>query len=211
MYNSVSKLGKAITVQRQSFLSKKSVVLPIGITLTSGRIHEITGLSADGFALCVINKTHGPIMWLGRKRDVCSVCPLAAQTYFDPARLVITECASRKEILWAGEQALRSKGTNCVIIQLTQGPNLNESRRLQLAAEYGSALGLIIIEKFAQSSACETRWDCNPVLSKCTTNDMIWEWKLTKNKSGKPGKWCVTWKERVHATGYVTVVSAASP
>ena len=210
MKNSAAKLDGFVAVQRPISLSQNSPALPMGITLTRGRTHEIMGGSADGFVACVISQTWGPLIWVGRRRDVYSVCPLAAQKYFNPARLVTTECGTRKEILWAGEQALRSKGADCVVIQLTQGPNLRESRRLQLAAEHGRTLGLILIEKSAQSSACETRWQCNPVPSSAAANDRVWEWELLKNKGGKPGIWRVNWKEQAHATGHVSVVSAAS-
>lgn len=210
MRNSAQKLDRFSAVRRPISLSQNSVHLPLGVSLSRGRIHEITGLSADGFAASVISQTFGPIMWVGRKRDVYSVCPLAAQSYFDPSRLVTTECTSRKEILWAGEQALRSKGTDCVVIQLGQGPSLTESRRLQLAAEEGRTLGLALIEKSAQSSACETRWHCSPVPADQVANDTMWEWSLIKNKSGMPGVWRVIWKEHSHATGHVVVVSATS-
>jgi protein ImuA len=182
----------------------------MGVSLAHGRIHEVTGVSVDGFAASVISLTDGPLIWVGRKRDVYSVCPLAAQSYFDPARLVMTECTTRKEILWAAEQALRSKGTDCVVMQLCQGPNLNESRRLQLAAEAGQTLGLILIEKTAHSSACETRWRCTPVASEHVANDTMWTWELIKNKSGIPGVWHVRWKEDAHATGHVVVVPSAA-
>lgn len=211
MQNPAYNLGGFTPARQATSLSQNFVHLPMGVSLARGRIHEITGLSVDGFAASVISQTHGPLIWVGRKRDVYSVCPLAAQSYFNPARLVTTECTTRKEILWAGEQALRSKGANCVVMQLCQGPNLRESRRLQLAAEEGQTLGLILIEKTAQSSACETRWQCNPIASEHVANDTMWEWALIKNKSGIPGVWRVSWKEDAHATGHVVVVPAASP
>lgn len=184
-----------------------------------GRVHEVTGLAADGFVASVLSHMSGSAVWVGRAKDVHSVCPLAVAHYFDPGRLVITECISRQEILWVGEQALRSKGVDCVVIQLAQGPNLRESRRLQLAAEEGYSLGLVIIEKCAQSSAAQTRWQCDPHISDgAAANDHGWIWRLTKNKSGQLGTWQVQWKRPGtisgkggnYAAGYVHMVSPAS-
>jgi hypothetical protein len=41
-------------------------------------------------------------------------------------------------------------------------------------------------------------------------NDRGWIWSLTKNKSGKLGRWQAGWKGGGHATGHVHMVSAAS-
>lgn len=208
MPNSAHKLDRFKAVQRQASLSQNSVRLPIGVTLERGRVHEITGTSADGFAATVISKTTGPVIWIGRSRDVYSVYPPALSTFFDPTRLITTECISRNEVLWAAEQAMRSKGSDVVVVQLKQGPNLKESRRLQLAAEQGRTLGLILIEKSAQSSASQTRWRCNPVNGN-SANDNGWVWEMTKNKNGKAGQWRVVWRENGYAACDVDMVSSA--
>lgn len=185
------------------------------IQLAKGRIHEVQGISADGFVASVIAATSGAAVWIGRQRDVYSLSPHALRTFFDPARLILTECLSRKEILWAAEQSLRTKGFECVIIQLGAGPNLQESRRLQLAAEEGQAIGLVIIEKGASSSAAQTRWHCSPFKNDVlAANDHTWRWECTKNKSGPCKTWNVRWriglnggKEGDLETGYVDMVS----
>ena len=124
--------------------------------------------------------------------------------FFDPARLITCGCISRKEILWSTEQALRSRGAGFVVAELRQGPNLHESRRLQLAAEAGRTVGLILIERGAQSSASQTRWHCEPA------KEEQWRWQLIKNKAGRLGTWTVEWKERGHEKGYVHMVSASA-
>lgn len=194
---------------------RRYVRLTDDIQLAKGRIHEVQGISADGFVASVIASTSGAAVWIGRQLDVYSLSPHALRTFFDPARLILTECLSRKEILWAAEQSLRTKGFECVIIQLGAGPNLQESRRLQLAAEEGQAIGLVIIEKGASSSAAQTRWHCRPFMSD-TIAANAWTWECTKNKSGACRAWNVRWrtssglsggKEAGLETGYVDMVS----
>ena len=209
MQNSASRPDRFKAVRQPVSLSQNSVRLPIGVTLERVRVHEVTGLSADSFAAAVIFETVGPVVWIGRSRDVYSVYPPAISTFFDPKRLITTECLSRKEVLWAAEQALRSKGSDGVIVQLRQGPNLKASRRLQLAAELGCTLGLILIDKCAQSSAAQTRWRCDPVSSK-SAKDNGWVWAMTKNKGGKTGRWQVRWTESGYAACDVDMVSPAS-
>ncbi|NNE57772.1 MAG: hypothetical protein HKN36_06655 [Hellea sp.] len=187
----------------------RNIPLFPGMTLARSRVHEVMGRAADGFILSVLAAGSGPIIWTGRQGRIASLCPLAMNGFFDPARLVTTACISRKEILWATEQALRSRGTDMVVAELTQGPSLRESRRLQLAAEAGRTLGLILIERGAQSSAAQTRWHCEPA-SNPNNEGGLWHWQLLKNKAGQRGSWQVKWKERGSETGYVHMVSASS-
>ena len=195
-----------------------ATAIPIfpGVSIARSRVHEVTGRAADGFVLSVIGsaqntKEAGNIIWTGRQGRIASLCPLAMTRFFDPARLITCGCISRKEILWSAEQALRSKGAGIVVIELTRGPNLRESRRFQLAAEAGGTLGLILIERGAQSSAAQTRWLCEP-------DNGMWRWELMKNKAGQRGSWHVKWQEvewkeqqdDPAKTGYVHMVSATS-
>jgi len=189
------------------------------ISLACGRVHECLGDAADSFAVVLAARTRGAVIWIGRGRDVGSLAPMALTGFFDPARLILTECASRSEILWATEQALRAGGAGLVVSQMGLGPNLRESRRLQLAAEQGGALGLVLIGRRAQSSAAQTRWHCT---AQMTLGDPVpgkgkgqgaapWIWELTKNKSGPVGRWAAHWRQmkgESDAPGHVHLVAA---
>lgn len=157
--------------------------------LSKGRVHEVTGDSADMFAIVAASKLPGPVIWIGLSRDVESLAPTALQDFIDPARLILAEGISRSEVLWAAEQALRVSCVPCVVIELSGGPNLRESRRLQIAAEEGGGIGLILIHGRAYTSACETRWQCQ------ASNKGVnaWVWSLTKNRQGELGRWRVKW------------------
>ncbi len=199
----------------QSILSKEPIRLTDGLFLQRKRIHEVTGSASDSFAVTIAAKTTGPIVWIGRDRDVNTLTPTAIKSFVDPTRIVLTEGMNRKEVLWAAEQALRSKGAALTILQLSLGPDLKESRRLQLAAEQGRGVGLILIDKCAQNSAAQTRWACSPVFSTDhIANDQHfsrqWLWEITKNKSGPVGRYIVKWKGGINETYNVDMVSTTA-
>ena len=216
------KSALPLAVRKQIGLAKNNVALSDGVQLVASRVHEVTGVSADGFIATILGRTQGHIVWIGRARDIRSICPQAAQSFFCPSRLISVEALSRKEILWATEQALSSRGASVVVAELGRGPDLMESRRLQISAEKGKTLGLIRIGKTAQSSAAQTRWNCCAVLpSDVVTPDMvandhavsgdhIWKWEMTKNKNGQTGCWTVGWRRHANDSGHVDMVPAAS-
>ena len=211
------KSALPLAVRKQIGLAKNNVALSDGVQLVASRVHEVTGVSADGFIATILGRTQGHIVWIGRARDIRSICPQAAQRFFCPSRLISVEALSRKEILWATEQALSSRGASVVVTELGRGPDLMESRRLQISAEKGKTLGLIRIGKTAQSSAAQTRWACHSVLpSDVAANDYqavpdhIWKWEMTKNKNGQTGCWTVGWRRHANDSGHVDMVPAAS-
>jgi len=159
------------------------------VRLAKGRVHEVMGDSADMFAILTASRLTGPIIWVGLSRDIGSLAPTALQDYIDLARVIFTEGISRSEVLWAAEQALRARCASCVIVELSAGPNLRESRRLQVAAQDGGGVGIILIHGRAQTSACETRWHCAANKS----GENTWVWSLTKNRRGELGAWRVNW------------------
>lgn len=200
---------------QKPILNTEPIWLTDELSLQRARIHEVMGQASDSFAVMMAFKLKGPIVWIGRGHDVGSITPTALKNFIDPARIVLTEGTSRKEVLWAGEQALRSKGAALTIIELHIGPDLRESRRLQLAAEEGKGVGLILIRRRAQSSASQTRWICEPQLG---SDEVVhntpmpgpWVWEMTKNKSGPVGRWSVKWREGKDATHNVHMVSATA-
>jgi cell division inhibitor SulA/protein ImuA len=86
----------------------------------------LAGLSRRGLRLAWIAPPHLPY------------APALAAAGIDTARLIIVRAASRKETLWATEQALASNACGAVLAWL-KGTNYAELRRLQIAAEGGRA------------------------------------------------------------------------
>lgn len=184
--------------------ARVGIRLAPGLELARGRVHEVLGDSADVFALIIAGAAGGPVFWTGTSRDAGSLAPTGIQDFLDPARLVLAIGLNRAEILWAAEQALRARSAACVVIELQDGPDLRESRRLQVAAEEGGAIGLILVRGRASTSAAETRWQCSAAAGGG------WVWTSTKHKRGRPGAWRVSWKGRHHAPDLVPLAATAS-
>jgi cell division inhibitor SulA/protein ImuA len=86
----------------------------------------LAGLSRRGLRLAWIAPPHLPY------------APALAAAGIDIARLVIVRTTSRKETLWAAEQALASNACGAVLAWLREA-KYTELRRLQIAAEGGRA------------------------------------------------------------------------
>ena len=175
-------------------LSSARVALPavrIGSidAFVRARVHEATGPAALSLALCLGASVNSTVFFAGHGRSVSPLRAGGVAHFFDPARLVRLDTGSRDETLWAGEEALRCKGAGLVTLFMNTGPDLFESRRLQIAAQAGGGIGLIIIGRRAQSSAAQTRWHC----THDSSTPGAWLWDLTKNKSGRQGLWSVRW------------------
>ncbi len=180
------------------------ISLGTGLALARGRVHEAVGDSADMFALAAASATKGPVLWIGPTRDVGSLAPSGLQAFVDPARLILVTAGDRGETLWAGETALRARAAPCAILEMRDGPDLTESRRLQIAAETSGGVGIILIHRRVQTSAAETRWSCNASAAGG------WTWICTKSKRGRPSVWQANWRGGTHAPDLVALAASAS-
>lgn len=173
-------------------VSIKPIVVGSINLFARGRVHEAMGPSCVSLALCLGAACASTIFWTGQPRTSCALRAFGISRFFDPKRLIRLETASRRETLWAGEEALRCKGAGLVVLQMETGPDLFESHRLQIAAQAGGGIGLVLIGRRAQSSATQTRWHCTPHISH-DDHSSGWLWDLTKNKSGHHELWSVRW------------------
>ena len=190
----------------QTAASMRHGALDLGpaIHLAKGRVHEVLGDAADMFAILAASQMKGPVFWIGSKREIDTLSPIALQDFLDPTRLILIAGVSRTEILWATEQALRACGSACVLAAPGRGPDLRESRRLQIAAEESGAIGVMPVQGKAVTSAAETRWLCE------AAGDRAWNWTCTKNRRGNGGAWRVTWEEDGHAPGAIHLAAATA-
>lgn len=183
-----------------------SVELCDGLELRMRRVHEVTGPAADMFAVLSAAKRSADIVWIGLGRDMSTLCPLGLERFLSVESLIIVEAVSRGEILWAADQVLRAGGGFTVIIDMPDALSLKESRRLQLAAEQGGGLGLLILRGPAGSSAAQTRWRCAPLSS----DDAAWRWQCVKGKNGEAGVWQVQYREGQNAEDTLHLAATAS-
>ena len=169
-----------------------------------GRVHEAGGPGAPAFAAIACGVRGGDALWLveGWVRD--RIAPTGLAAYCDPSRLLVAEAAGPADLLAMTEEALRSGAVKTVVAEVTRPLDLKAGRRLQLAAETGGALGLMLIPEGAGSNAAETRWHCAPQFHDRDSTRM--RWSLNKNKSGTIGAWTVRWDAETHR---IAVVSKA--
>lgn len=69
--------------------------------------------------------------------------PAAAALGIDPSRFLVIHVHNSAEALWAFEQTLRSKAIAASIVTLARVPQ-SAARRLQLSAEAGGGIGLLL-------------------------------------------------------------------
>ena len=107
-------------------------------------------------------------------------------------RLHVIRPVGETDLLWCVEEALRSDPVSLVIAEPEKPMSLTAGRRLQLAAEAGRTIGLMLIRQEAGSNATETRWNCKPVAS-TVADSTLHQWDLNKNKKGTIRSWVLNW------------------
>jgi len=202
-----------------------------GGALRAGCIHEWFAAGGDADQRCTRRRWSPPLavmltiatsvaaapdnagklcVWIGRR---CWPHPVAAARA-SPAllhRSLFVSPGCIDDRLWTVDLALRSSAAALVAADAA-GLSLNDTRRLQLAAEAGGSLGLLVRPPWErrESSAARTRWLVSPALS--SDSDQRWTVELLRCKGVQPAsrearQWCV---RRCHATGDVGVVPDAS-
>ena len=169
-------------------------VLPGG-GLLKDAVHECLGSGAAVWAILLAARLEGPVLWcLNDTRCEDPYGPGLAALGLDPSRLTLARCRNPKEMLWVMEEGLRSSAPATVIAEPEADIGLIESRRLQLAAEAGGTLGLILPTEGGAGrlvpSAVTSRWQVDPqpgggwhvVLHRCRGAAIAGnEWKVRRD------------------------------
>jgi protein ImuA len=184
--------------------------LPGGGLARAG-LHEVLSAEAGaaaGFAALLLGRAsagaagakggqNGPVLWIGPDPDAW---PPGLMRYgLSPADLVMVRASRPADGLWAMEEALRCPAVAGALLALTD-IDLTAARRLQLAAEAGGALGLLLRPDTAEPgpSAALTRWrvDALPGLggNAHALGDPRWRLDLLRCRGGQPQGWTVTWR-----------------
>ena len=199
--------------------------------LARGRVHEVSGASGDGgglfgaaaFAMLMAFRGDGspapprdrttapgshivvcaPPGWLGALHPEC------VAAFGDPNAVLHVASPLEGEILWAGETALRSGAATAVVMVTARSPGLTAFRRLQLAARAGRAIGLVLTDRPAASTAAETRWHCRPQLAP-RDGEIRLHASLYKNKRGLVGSWVIDVRGQTHSL-YLDAAPAGEP
>ena len=186
--------------------------------IASSAVHEVTGSSGNGFAAFLAGqacRSNQPILWcVEGDSSKMLYGPGLVVFGIKMELLIMARCRGTDEILWAMEEGLREKSIGLVVGGLSKSVSLTASRRLQLAAEAGCTIGLILhdglSEEIVAPSAVTTRWRVNslPTLKNGTMNNKThWGLSLCRCRSvAKKRSWDVEWD---NATNTLALVSDA--
>jgi protein ImuA len=138
--------------------------------LALGGIHEILGLGSRRFALALLRqrlrRTAAPAAWIVPRHAADALYgPGLACRGVDPDRVIIIRYGAAAEGLWCLEEALKSRAFAMVLGQPEGVLGTVAARRLQLAAEAGGALGLLLSDGQRALSApgsATSRWRVDP-------------------------------------------------
>ena len=150
----------------QTALPAIDQLLPEG-QLARGAVHEVLAPPGRGmprfFAMLLarsaLNK--GAIVWCDPKRQIYP--PAMSSFGIDLERLVLLRPKNQAEAMWAIAECLRCPGVDAVVAAPTQLSHV-EARRLQLSAERGGAVGILLrtMGRQAVHYAAATRWLVEP-------------------------------------------------
>jgi protein ImuA len=173
--------------------------------LARGAIHEIiaeeTGAST-AFCGYVLGRCGGTAAWIlpdhgPQAGDDLPWPPGLARLGLAPEALVLLTARGR-DALWAAEQALRCPALSAVAAVLP-GLGLAAARRLQLAAEAGGTLGLLLRPgaETPGPTASRTRWHVASLPGEGGAPHRLgapgWRLSLLLARGGAPHCWDVTW------------------
>ncbi len=136
-----------------------------------GALHEVAGggngaidgAAAALFAAGIAARTRGLVLWCVTRQDLFA--PALAQAGLVPDRVIYVEAGDETSVLVCFEEGLRHGGLGAVIAEVAR-LSMTASRRLQLAAESSSTIGIAIrrwrrpteTADFGQPTASVTRW-----------------------------------------------------
>jgi cell division inhibitor SulA/protein ImuA len=118
-------------------------------------LHDVAGLGELGLLLPALSRLLAAPRLLACIAPPHVLCiPALEARGVPPARLLVVDVHDPVDVLWAGEQALRSAACSAVLLWLTGAPvtharrgavddRARALRRLQLAAETGRSLGVV--------------------------------------------------------------------
>ena len=164
--------------------------------LARGALHDVLAADAGAaaaFCALLLARATGTVLWIDLAPDAWP--PGLSAFGLDPADLVLVRASKPVDALWAFEEALRSPAIGgAVLVVRGRPPDMVASRRLQLAAETGRGIGLLLLPDLdvVPSSTARTRWRVEGTTGAdhCRPN---WRLSLLRCNGGRPGRWSTTW------------------
>jgi protein ImuA len=169
--------------------------------LPRASLHEILAAepgAAAGFAALLLARAGGTVLWIAAEPDAWP--PGLARFGLTPDRLVLVQAPREADALWAMEETLRCPAVGAALLVAGE-LDLTAARRLQLAAEAGGVLGLLLRPDTdgAAPTAALTRWRIDAAPSDSASRhefgDPAWSLHLLRCRGGRGGAWRATWHE----------------
>lgn len=184
--------------------------------LPRAALHEVLAAepgAAAGFAALVLARAGGTVLWIAPDPDAWP--PGLARFGLSPAQLVLVRAARQQDALWAMEETLRCPAVGAALLVAGE-IDLTAARRLQLAAESGGVLGLLLRPDAdgAAPTAALTRWRIGAAPSDSDSphaiGDPAWSLDLLRCRGGRPTTWRATWHgDRLLTEGEASATDAA--
>jgi len=178
--------------------------------LASGAVHEISGPLAHGFAARILSQLAGPVLWFRpQKEKALLYAPTLQAMGCRVEHWFIAYTPTPRDLLWGLEEGLRSGAVDAVVGEPETALTMTASRRLQLAAERGKTLGLILTgqqpgvhQSVGQLSPYQSvgqlspstltsRWHISPAPSSDPAGLARWQIHLLKLRNASAASWSV--------------------
>ncbi|MCB4822858.1 ImuA family protein [Roseicella aerolata] len=168
--------------------------------LARAAVHEVLAADAGaaaGFCALILARSRGSVLWIAPEPDAWP--PGLVRFGLSPADLVLVQAPRRQDALWAMEESLRCPGVAGALLAV-DALDLTAARRLQLAAEAGGAIGLLLrpdSEEEGGATAALTRWRVGALAGTGSAHDLgdpRWSLELLRCRGGRPQRWDVTWR-----------------
>ena len=168
--------------------------------LARAAVHEVLAAdpgAAAGFCGLLLARARGTVLWIAAEPDAWP--PGLARFGLSPADLVLVQAPRRQDALWAMEESLRCPGVAGALLAVSK-LDLTAARRLQLAAEAGGAVGLLLCpdeEAEAGATAALTRWRVGALAGNGGAHDLgdpRWSLELLRGRGARPQRWEVVWR-----------------
>lgn len=171
--------------------------LPMG-GLPFGAVHELSGTGALRFGLLLLARLEAPVLWCRpRQGNQLPYGPALQQAGLATERLLFAFTDRQQDLLWTMEEGLRTGAVAAVLSEPREVLDLTISRRLQLAAETGGSIGLVVDDRPGRRrgplapSALYSRWRVTPAPTSGHEH-AAWQLELLRCRGGARGDWRIT-------------------
>jgi protein ImuA len=154
------------------------------ISLPLARVHEACGPARRSFAMWLVRRTQGPVIWIAPSWHPDQLNPDGVRDFVDPGRFLFVHPTRAEDLLWCMEEVLRAGAVALAVADLPGAPGLTPVRRMHLAAETGVGvglhrpLGLLLTPGDGGAQGIETRWHMAPCHS-----GKLRQWHLARRRA----------------------------